>query len=32
MFDLMGNPDIYIHANADLIHKPGSCDMHIESV
>ena len=23
---------IYIHVNADPIHKPGSCDMHIEGV
>ena len=23
---------IYIHVNADPIHKPGSCDMHIENV
>ena len=23
---------IYIHVNADLVHKPGSCDMHIENV
>ena len=23
---------IYIHVNADQIHKPGSCDMHIENV
>ena len=23
---------IYIHINADPIHKPGSCDKHIESV
>ena len=22
---------IYIHENADPIHKPGSCDMHIEN-
>ena len=22
----------YIHVNADPIHKPGSCDMHIENV
>ena len=22
----------YIHVNADLIRKPGSCDMHIENV
>ena len=21
---------IYIHVNADPIHKPGSCDMHID--
>ena len=23
---------IYIHLNADPIHMPGSCDMHIEKV
>ena len=23
---------IYIHENADPIHKPGSCDMRIENV
>ena len=23
---------IYIHVNAAPIHKPGSCDMHIENV
>ena len=23
---------IYIHVNADPVHKPGSCDMHIENV
>ena len=23
---------IYIHENADPIHKTGSCDMHIENV
>ena len=23
---------IYIHVNTDPIHKPGSCDMHIENV
>ena len=23
---------IYIHVNADPIHKPGSCDMYIENV
>ena len=23
---------IYIHVNADPIHKPGSCDMHVEVV
>ena len=23
---------VYIHVNADPIHKPGSCDMHIENV
>ena len=23
---------IYIYVNADPIHKPGSCDMHIENV
>ena len=23
---------MYIHVNADLIHKPGSCDMPIEGV
>ena len=23
---------IYINENADPIHKPGSCDMHIENV
>ena len=23
---------IYIHVNADQIHKPGSCDMHIEGL
>ena len=23
---------IYIHVNADPIHKPSSCDMHIENV
>ena len=23
---------IYIHVNADPIHKPGSCDMHTENV
>ena len=23
---------IYIHVNADPIHKPGSCDTHIENV
>ena len=23
---------IYIHVNADPIHKPGSCDMHRENV
>ena len=23
---------IYIHVNADPIHKPGSCDMHVENV
>ena len=23
---------IYIYANADPIHRPGSCDMHIEIV
>ena len=22
---------IYMHVNADPIHKPGSCDMHIEN-
>ena len=23
---------IYIHGNADPVHKPGSCDVHIENV
>ena len=23
---------IYIHVNADPVHKRGSCDMHIENV
>ena len=23
---------IYIHVNTDPVHKPGSCDMHIEGV
>ena len=23
---------IYIYVNADPIHKPGSCDMHMENV
>ena len=23
---------IYIHVNADPVHKPGLCDMHIENV
>ena len=42
-YDLIGNPEdrfcridahlcIYIHVNADPIHKPVSCDMHIENV
>ena len=41
-YDLIGNPEdkfcridahicIYIHVNADPIHKPVSCDMHIEN-
>ena len=28
--DFVASMLIYIHVNADPIHKPGSCDMHIE--
>ena len=42
-YDLTGNPEdrfsridahicIHINVNADPIHKPVSCDMHIENV
>ena len=30
--DFVSSMLIYIHVNADPIHKPGSCDMHIENV
>ena len=30
--DFVASMHIYIHINADPIHKPGSCDMHIEGV
>ena len=30
--DFVASMLIYIHVNADPIHKPGSCDMHIENV